>query len=92
MAVPIRMELGERTRMRWKAETVGETCAQCQTELFALLQVLESVAGHETAEPEILGVALAAFLVNLHALGQAVEDTEAVEVAVPQICEQDATT
>ena len=44
----------------------------------ALLQVLESVAGHKTAEPEILGVTLAAVLTNLHALAQAVEDTEQV--------------
>ena len=72
--------------MRWKAETVSETCAQCRTEMFALIQVLESVDGHETAEPEILGVALAAFLTNLHALAQAVEDTEAVEQALPDLC------
>ena len=72
------MEPGERAHMRWKAETVSETCAECQTELFALVQVLESVEGHETAEPEILGVTLAAVLTNLHALAQAVEDTEQV--------------
>ena len=72
------MDLGEQARMHWKAETVSETCAQCRTELFALLQVLESVEGHETAEPEILGVTLAAVLTNLHALAQAVEDTEQV--------------
>ena len=64
--------------MHWKAETVLETCAQCRTELFALLQVLESVEGHETAEPEILGVTFAAVLTNLHALAQAIENTEQV--------------
>ena len=76
--------------MHWKAETVLETCAQCRTELFALLQVLESVEGHETAEPEILGVTLAAVLTNLHALTQAVEDTEAVEAALPEMCANDS--
>ena len=38
--------------------------------------MLESV--RRRAEPEILGVTLAAVLTNLHALAQAVEDTEQV--------------